>query len=92
MDLTKEYLSEKRKLFDRLYDDLNSKQREAVYSVNGPLLVLAGAGSGKTSVVVGKVKYLGEIREQIEKMPYLEFPKPKTEAEPIMYRHTEERE
>lgn len=40
----------------------------------------------------GKVKYLGEIREQIEQMPYLEFPKPKTEAEPIMYRHTEERE
>lgn len=40
----------------------------------------------------GKVKYLGEIREQIEKMPYLEFPKPKTETEPIMYRHTEERE
>lgn len=39
-----------------------------------------------------KVKYLGEIREQIEKMPYLEFPKPKTETEPIMYRHTEERE
>lgn len=40
----------------------------------------------------GKVKYLGEIREQIEQMPYLEFPKPKTETEPIMYRHTEERE
>ena len=40
----------------------------------------------------GKVEYLGEIREQIEKMPYLEFPKPKAETEPIMYRHTEERE
>ena len=40
----------------------------------------------------GKVEYLGEIREQIERMPYLEFPKPKTETEPIMYRHTEERE
>ena len=40
----------------------------------------------------GKVEYLGEIREQIEKMPYLEFHKPKTETEPIMYRHTEERE
>lgn len=40
----------------------------------------------------GKVKYLGDIRGQIEMMPYLEFPKPKTETEPVMYRHTEERE
>ena len=58
MDLTKEYLSEKRKLFDRLYDDLNSKQREAVYSVNGPLLVLAGAGSGKTTVLVRRIAHI----------------------------------
>ena len=40
----------------------------------------------------GKVKCLSELREQIEKMPFLEFPKPKTDTEPIMYRHTEERE
>ena len=40
----------------------------------------------------GKVEYLGEIRGQIEKMHYFEFPKPKTDTEPIMYRHTEERE
>lgn len=37
---------------------LNPEQREAVEHVKGPLLVVAGAGTGKTSVLVEKVKYL----------------------------------
>ena len=36
----------KRELFDKYYEKLNDKQREAVYHVNGTLLILAGAGSG----------------------------------------------
>ena len=53
-----EYLSLKRALFDKCYASLNQKQREAVFTVNNPLLILAGAGSGKTTVLVKRIVYI----------------------------------
>lgn len=41
-----------------IYDKLNERQKEAVFHVDGPLLILAGAGSGKTSVLTHRVAYL----------------------------------
>ncbi len=58
MELNEKYIKLKRALFDKCYASLNSKQRDAVFSVNGPLLVLAGAGSGKTTVLVKRVVFI----------------------------------
>lgn len=58
-ELKERYLSAKRALFRRFYGArLNPEQTEAVLTAKGPLLILAGAGSGKTTVLVNRICHI----------------------------------
>lgn len=59
--LEQRFLSLKRQILEQEYQHLNKEQREAVFRVNGPLLILAGAGSGKTTVLVNRIGHLLEF-------------------------------
>lgn len=50
-----DFTGAKRKALDKYFEKLNDMQKKAVFTVNGPLLILAGAGSGKTSVLVNRI-------------------------------------
>lgn len=48
----------RKKALEKEFSRMNGEQREAVFQVDGPLLILAGAGSGKTTVLVNRIANL----------------------------------
>ena len=58
MEKKTELLNLRKRILEDEFSSLNNEQREAVFSNDGPLLILAGAGSGKTTTVISKIGYL----------------------------------
>ena len=49
------YLKVRRSLIDRFFERMNPAQKNALFAMDGPVLILAGAGSGKTTVVINRI-------------------------------------
>ena len=53
--LHQEYLLLKKQIMEKEFSRMNEMQKKAVFHIQGPLLILAGAGSGKTTVLVNRI-------------------------------------
>ncbi len=53
-----EFTQLRKKLIEKEFSRMNDMQKRAVFNVNGAVLILAGAGSGKTTVLVNRIAYL----------------------------------
>ena len=57
-ELISRFIAARRQYISSCFTDLNSMQKEAVLTTEGPLLLLAGAGSGKTTVLINRIANL----------------------------------
>ncbi len=73
-----EFLALKKQILDQSFKNLNKMQRQAVETLSGPVLILAGAGSGKTTVLIQRVYNLLTFglcceREEVPELTEEEF-------------------
>lgn len=53
--VAEKFLELRKKIIENDFKNMNDKQKQAIFQVNGPVLILAGAGSGKTTVLVNRI-------------------------------------